>query len=374
ESDLISATPGWLAYARQFAAARRPTETGGTMSRVYAIESTPTLLGAKADHRLPLRPDELVNALRYVAGSLGAGPHEWAQQNNGRAAWLKALAADLAEHKGRALVHAGREQPAEIHVLADAINGTLGAFGSTVRLTAPILANAGAMRQSVAELAQDMAAGKVDTLLMLGINPVYDAPADLDFAAALRRVPFSVALALYDDETAYASTWRIPATHEYEAWGDARAFDGTVTIQQPQVRPLYGGHSAHQIVALLLGDFVSDDHKRVRDYWQSRAQQENRGDFESFWHEALRVGAVPNTAETPLSLTSVNGAATQVSATKPQQQNGLVALFRPDEGTWDGRYADNPWLLEMARSFTRLTWDNAALVAPATAQRLGLKT
>jgi len=372
ESDLISATPGWLAYARQFAAARRPTETGGAMSRVYAIESTPTLLGAKADHRLPLRPDELVNALRYVAGSLGAGPQEWAQQNNGRAAWLKALAADLAGHKGRALVHAGREQPAEIHVLADAINGTLGAFGSTVRLTAPILANAGAMRQSMDELMQDMAAGKVDTLLMLGVNPIYDAPADLDFAAALRRVPFSVALGLYDDETAYASTWRIPATHEYEAWGDARAFDGTVTIQQPQVRPLYDGHSAHQIVALLLGDFVSDDHKRVRDYWQSRAQQENRGDFESFWHEALRVGVVPNTAEPSLSLTPKTAAVSQPTA--PEQQNGLVALFRPDEGTWDGRYADNPWLLEMARAFTRLTWDNAALIAPATAQRLGLKT
>ena len=373
ESDLISATPGWLAYARQFAAARRPTETGGTMNRVYAIESTPTLLGAKADHRLPMRPDDIANSVRFVAASLGDGPQEWAQQNNGRAAWLKALADDLAAHKGRALVHVGREQPAEIHVLADAINGALGAFGNTVRLTAPILAHSGAMRQSMAELVQDMAAGKVDTLVMLGVNPVYDAPVDLDFAAALRRVPFSVALALYDDETTRASTWRIPATHEYEAWGDARAFDGTVTIQQPQVRPLYDGHSAHQIVALLLGDFISDDYKRVRDYWQSRAQQENRGDFEGFWHEALRVGVVPNTAEAPLSLTPKTVIATQPAA-QTEQQNGLVALFRPDEGTWDGRYAHNPWLLEMARAFTRLTWDNAALVAPSTAQRLGLKT
>jgi MoCo/4Fe-4S cofactor protein with predicted Tat translocation signal len=374
ESDLISATPGWLAYARQFAVARRPTETGGAMSRVYAIECTPTLLGAKADHRLAMRPDEIVDSLRYVAASLGAGPQEWAQQTNGRSAWLKAAADDLAQHKGRALVHAGREQPAEIHVLADAINGGLGAFGNTVRLTDPILAYSGAMRQSMADLVQDMTSGKVDTLLMLGVNPVYDAPADLDFAAALRRVPFSVALALYDDETARASRWRLPATHEYEAWGDARAFDGTVTVQQPQVRPLYDGHSAQQVVALLLGDFVSDDYKLVRDYWQSRAQQENRGDFESFWHEALRVGVVPNTTEAPLSLTPAAGAGAQPSAVQRQQQNGLVALFRPDEGTWDGRYADNPWLLEMSRAFTRLTWDNAALVAPSTAQRLGLKT
>jgi MoCo/4Fe-4S cofactor protein with predicted Tat translocation signal len=377
ESDLISATPGWLAYARQFAAARRPTETGGSMSRVYAIESTPTLLGAKADHRLPMRPDEITKSLRYLAGSLGAGPQEWAQQNeekNARSAWLNALADDLSQHKGKALVHAGREQPAEIHVLADAINNALGAFGNTVRLIAPVLANAGSMQQSVAKLVQDMAAGKVDTLLMLGVNPVYDAPADLDFAGALHRVPFSVSLALYEDETARAATWRIPAAHEYETWGNARAFDGTVTIQQPQVRPLYDGHSAQQICALLLGDFVSDDYKLIRDYWQNRAQQENRGDFETFWHEALRVGIVPNTAEAPLSLVPNTSAAAQAPTTKSPPPSGLVALFRPDEGNWDGRYADNPWLLEMARSFTRLTWDNATLVAPSTATRLDLKT
>jgi MoCo/4Fe-4S cofactor protein with predicted Tat translocation signal len=374
ESDLISSTPGWLAYARQFAAARRPTETGGTMSRVYTIESTPTLLGAKADHRLAMRPDEVTDSLRYVAGSLGAGPQEWAQQNNARTGWLKALADDLAQHKGRALVHAGREQPVDIHILADAINGALGAFGGTVRLIASIIANASSMQQSIAELAQDIAAGKVDTLVMIGVNPVYDAPADLDFAAALHRVPFSVSLALYDDETAHAATWRIPLTHEYETWGDARAFDGTTTIQQPQLRPLYGGHSPHQALALLLGDFVSDDYRLLRDYWQQRAQQENRGDFETFWHEALRVGVVPGTAEAPLSMTPNTGAAAQLPAVKSQAQNNLVALFRADEGMWDGRYADNPWLLEMTRSFTRLTWDNAALVAPATAKRLGLKT
>jgi molybdopterin-containing oxidoreductase family iron-sulfur binding subunit len=270
-------------------------------------------------------------------------------------------------------VHAGREQPTDIHLLADAINNALGAFGNTVRLSAPVLADTGSMRQSIAELVQDMAAGKVDTLLMLGVNPVYDAPADLDFAGALRRVPLSVSLSLYDDETALSASWRIPATHEYETWADARAFDGTVTIQQPQVRPLYGGRSAQQIFALLLGDFVSDDYKLVRDYWQSRAEEESRGDFEAFWHEAVRSGVVSNTAEAPLSLTPASGAAVRTAATQPQQSN-LLALFRPDEGTWDGRYADNPWLLEMARALTRLTWDNAALVAPGTATRLGLKT
>jgi MoCo/4Fe-4S cofactor protein with predicted Tat translocation signal len=374
ESDLISATPGWLAYARAFAAARRPSETGGKMSRVYAIESTPTLIGAKADHRLALQPDEITASLRYVAGLLGAGPQEWSQQDNARSAWLKAAAEDLAQHKERALVHAGREQPVEVHLLTDAINGALGAFGRTVRLIAPVDAGTGTKRQSLSDLVEDMASGKVDTLLVSCCNPAYDAPVDLDFATAMRRVPFSISLTLYDDETAHASTWRVPATHEYEAWSDARAFDGTVTIQQPQARPLYGGHSAHQILALLLGDFAPDDYKLLRDYWQQRAQQENRGDFESFWHEAVRVGVVANTAESVLSLAPRTDAVAGLRAPAVHHEGSLRALFRPDEGTWDGRHADNAWLLEMARPFTRLTWDNAALMAPSTAKRLGVNT
>jgi molybdopterin-containing oxidoreductase family iron-sulfur binding subunit len=374
ESDLISATPGWLAYARAFAAARRPTETAGRMSRVYAIESTPTLLGAKADHRLAMRPDEIDAALRHLAGLLGAGPPEWSQRENAHAAWLKAAADDLTQHKGRALVHAGREQPAAIHILADAINGALGAFGKTVHPIAPVAASNGAKGQSLATLVDDMKAGKVDTLLIFDSNPVYDAPADLDFAAALRRVSFSACLALYDDETALACTWRVPATHEYEAWGDVRAFDGTVTIQQPQARPLYDGHSPQQVLALLQGKPAPDDYTLLRDYWQQRARQENRGDFEAFWQEAVRIGVVAGTAEQPLALTPRSNAVGTLPAPPQRPGDTILALFRPDEAAWDGRYADNPWLLEMPRAFTRLTWDNAALLAPGTAKRLHLST
>ena len=202
ESDLISSVPGWLAYARQFAARRRPDETGGRMSRVYAIESAPTLIGAKADHRLPLRPAELVAAMRYLAAATGAGPRDWKQIPVKETAWLDAAAQDLLQHHGRVLVHAGREQPVEVHLLADAINGALGAFGTTIRMIEPVAASPVLMRQSMEELVVDMAAGRVDTLLMLDTNPVYNAPADLDFATALKRVPMSVSLALYADETA----------------------------------------------------------------------------------------------------------------------------------------------------------------------------
>ena len=373
-SDLVSAAPGWLAYARAFAAARRPTETGGKMSRVYAVESTPTLLGAKADHRLPMRPDEIVASLRFLAGLVGAGPQEWSQQENPHGAWLRAAAEDLNDHKGSSLVHAGREQPVEVHLLVDAINNALGGFGKTVRLIAPVDGGNAPKQEALAELTKEMSAGKVDTLLILGANPVYDAPADLEFAAALRRVPFSACLSLYEDETAMACSWRLPAGHDYETWGDARAFDGTATIKQPQVRPLYDGHSPQQVLAVLLGNLTPDDYGLTRAFWRERAQQQNVSDFEPFWAAAVRQGVVPNSAAATQNLTYSADIAKELPGPAGASQGGLHALFRADEGNWDGRYADNPWLLEMPRPFTRLTWDNAALIAPATARRLELST
>ena len=373
ESDLISAVPGWLAYARQFAARRRPDETGGQMSRVYAIESTPTLIGAKADHRLPMRPEEILGAMRHLAAALGTGPQEWAQPQAKDASWLTAAAQDLVQHKGRALVHAGREQPVEVHLIADAINGALGAFGKTIGPIEPVAVSPMPQQQSLQELVADMTAGRVDTLLMLGTNPLYSAPVDLDFAAALKRVPLSVSLALYADETAAASTWLIPATHEYEAWSDARAFDGTVTIQQPQVRRLYGGHSAQELLAVLLADTSPDDYTLVRGYWQQEAQQKGNGNFEEFWHESLRSGVVKDSAAAMITAAPKSDFAAGLPPPAPAEA-AITVLFRPDPLVWDGRFADNAWLLEMPRPFTRLTWDNAALIAPATAARLGIKT
>src|SRR5436305_3018142 len=301
ESDLISAAPGHLAYARDLMAKRRPTDTGGAMSRVYAIESTPTLLGAKADHRLALAPAEIARSLRHLAAALGAGPSEWIQPNLSQAGWLAAAAEDLQQHRGHSLIHLGPEQPATLHMLGHAINSALGNFGTTIRVIEPVAANPSPQRQGLAELVADMQAGKVDTLVMFGSNPVYATPADLDFTAALSRVPVSVCLSLYADETALASTWHVPMAHQYESWGDARAFDGTATIQQPQTLPLYGGHSAHQVLAVLQGDSLPDDYALLRNYWQRTAAERGIGDFERFWHQSLRVGIVENSAAKPVS-------------------------------------------------------------------------
>jgi molybdopterin-containing oxidoreductase family iron-sulfur binding subunit len=321
---------------------------------------------------LPLRPADIAGVMRHLAGSVGAGPQDWAQQQTPRTAWLSAAAQDLMQSKGRILVHAGREQRSEIHRLALAINTALGAFGATVKLTAPVAASTTAKAQSLKELVDDMGAGRVTTLLMLDTNPVYSAPSDVEFTAALAQVPFSVSLALYSDETAEASTWHIPAAHEYEAWGDARAFDGTVTIQQPQVRRFYGGRSAREVLGVLRGDTAPDDHALLRAYWQQRAQLEGRGDFEQFWHDSLKAGIVENSAAATVSASPKLDLSAALDAPKPREDD-IDLLFRPDEGVRDGRLADNAWLLEMPRPFTRLSWDNAALIAPATAKRLGVK-
>jgi MoCo/4Fe-4S cofactor protein with predicted Tat translocation signal len=373
ESDLVSSAPGWLAYARHFAARRRPDETGGRMSRVYAIESTPTLLGAKADHRLALHPSDLVQAVRYLAAATGAGPAEWRRATVKDQAWLDATASDLMQHKRRVLVHAGPEQPVDVHRLADAINSTLGAFGATIRLIEPVAAVPAEGGNSLADLVADMEAGKVDSLLMLETNPVYTAPADVDFAAALRRVPLSVSLARYVDETARVSTWHIPAAHEYEAWSDVRAFDGTITIQQPQVRPLYDGHAAQEVLAPLQGNTLPVDYDLLRGFWQQQAQNHGAGNFEEFWHQSLRTGVVASSAVAPVAVTP-KFAPVGGSLASALSENRLAVLFRPDEIVRDGSYTDNPWLLEMPRPFTRLTWDNAALLAPQTAKRLGLRS
>jgi len=374
ESDLISAAPGHLAYARELMAKRRPTEFGddATMSRIYAIESTPTLLGAKADHRLALNPDEIAQMLRQLAAALGAGPAEWLQPDAANAGGIKAATEDLQQHRGHSLVHLGPEQPAELHLLSHAINGSLGNFGMTIHGIEPVAASRSPQRQSLAELVADVNAGKVDTLVMLGTNPVYAAPADLDFAAALSRVPLSVALSLYPDETALAATWHVPLAHEYESWSDARAFDGTVTILQPQARPLYGGRSAHEVVAVLQGDTSPDDYALLRDHWQQQARQRGDGDFERFWHDSLRSGIVENSAAAPVTVIPKADLAASLPSPKQQSGGGITLLFRADEAIGDGRHADNSWLLELPRPFTRLTWDNAALVAPDTAARLGV--
>ncbi|MCW2242856.1 TAT-variant-translocated molybdopterin oxidoreductase [Azospirillum canadense] len=373
ESDFLDGAPGHLRYARDFARRRRAAEEGRpeATNRLYAVESVPTLAGARADHRFVARPEEIERAVRAVAAELGAGPVEWKGQGPG---WVAAVARDLSAHRGAALVHAGPAQPPAVQALVHAINAALGAPGPTVTHIDPVEVDPVDHADSLAALVRDMRAGAVDTLLILDSNPAFTAPADLGFAEALGRVPLSVHLGTHVDETAMLCGWHVPEAHVFERWSDARAFDGTVTIIQPQLQPLWAGWSAHELLAVLGGEPRPNGYGIVRNHWLRAAQARGEADAEAFWTESVRAGVVADSAATPVDVSVSGDLATGLpSPAEAPRGEALTALFRPDPWLGDGRHANNGWLQELPRPFTTLTWDNAALLAPATAERLDLK-
>jgi len=370
EADFVVDGPASLRYAREYTARRkRPGEQ--SMNRLYAVESTPTLTGAIADHRLPLRPSEMEGFARAVAGAVGGGAAA-PGPSGATGEWLAAVAKDLKAHGGRSLVIAGDHQSPAVHGLAHEINQFLGNVGQTVVYGAPVEAQPVDPLVSLAELAADMKAGRVDVLVVLGANPVYSAPADLDFAAAMERVKLRVHLGLYADETAALSHWHVPQAHPLEAWSDARAYDGTTTILQPLIAPLYDScRSAHEVLAALTSKPDRKGHDVVKDFWRTQFG----GDFDARWRRSLHDGVVagwtPPVADTPASAGGEAAPAARPPAAATP--GALEIVFRPDPTIGDGRYANLGWLQELPKPITKLTWDNAALISPATAQRLSLE-
>jgi molybdopterin-containing oxidoreductase family iron-sulfur binding subunit len=367
EADLLACGPGHLRHAREFAARRRAGAEAGGMNRLYAAESSLAPTGARADHRLPLRSTEIEGLARALAIELGLPAAPPAVPLPAPAAeWAGAVARDLAAHRGASLIVAGEGQPPAVHALAHALNDTLGNAGNTVVYTAPAAADPVDQSASLRELAEAMQAGQVQTLIVLEANPIYSAPAGLGLAGLFAQVEFTARLGLYADETSAACEWHVPAAHFLESWGDARASDGTASLIQPLIAPLYGGLPANEFVALLAGRPASG-HDIVRAYWQGQST----GDFEDFWRSALHAGIVPGTAlpeVTPALQTDWLG---QPPAA-PGPAGSLEIVFRPDPSTHDGRFFGNAWLRELPKPITKLTWENAALIGPATAERLGL--
>ncbi len=366
DGDFLGA-PG-VRYARDYVGARRAADGQPDPGRLYVIECTPTLTGSFADHRYAARFGQIEAIARALAQALGlpvAGTLDAAVLPSGA---LAACARDLKQNAGRALVAVGDAQPPIVHALAHAINEALGNLDRTVSYTAPILALAESQDESLRALTEDMAAGKVDTLIMLGGNPVYNAPADRLFGERLAKVGLSVHLSLYDDETSALCDWQIPQAHFLESWSDTRAFDGTVALQQPLIAPLYGGKSAHQLLALLLGRPASNDYQSVREFWTKARPQT---DADAVWDQALHRGTLEGT-QLPLRPASIRAEFLREPAAPPAADTELDLVFTPDPTVWDGRFANNGWLQELPKPLTKLTWDNAALVSPKLAQRLGL--
>jgi molybdopterin-containing oxidoreductase family iron-sulfur binding subunit len=371
DSDFLNCGGGGLRYAHDFADRRRvmAAESASPMSmnRLYSFEGSPSITGSVADHRFRVKSSEVGAVAVALASAVGAGGGAGGgslPQNVSAA--VAAVARDLQAHRERCIVIPGHWQPPAVHAAAHAINQALGAVGSTVFYAPPIEANPVVPGDSIRELVADMNAGRVQLLIMIGGNPVYDAPADLDFGSALQKVKLRAMLTSHANETSRICHWAIPLAHPLESWGDARSFDGTAIIMQPLIAPLYNGRSAYELLAVLNGKADAEPRTIVQDFWRPQVS----GDFDNWWQNTLNDGVVPNSAPTsggaPPDFGSIQ--------TKPPATGGIEIVFRPDSGTFDGRFANNGWLQEMPKPLTRMTWDNAAMMSPATAERLKIDT
>ncbi len=407
DADFLGFGASMVRYTRDFADRRRVTDDAKQMNRLYVIESSPTLTGAKAEHRLPVRSSDIEGFARALASAVGAGGQPGSAAGPNEAKWVAAIGKDLQAHRGRSVVMAGEFQPPAVHALAHAINQTLGNVGTTVTYGGSIEAQPISQHASLSELSTAMEAGQVQLLVIVGNNPVFTAPADVKFGERLAKVGLVVYLSLYKDETSELAHWNIPDTHPLETWGDPRAYDGTVTLMQPLIAPIYDAHSAHELLASLTSLPGRKTVDIVKDYWTRafggatgwtvrNADGETFGNADTFWKQAVHDGFIRGTATAtggqatpfkPLAAAPAAGAAAAVPAsatpaattaaaptplTPAPTAAGLELVFRPDPTVWDGRFANNGWLQEAPKPLTKLTWDTAAWISPRLAEEKSL--
>ena len=355
------AHPGFLPLAAAYAARHSfdAENPGQPMNRLYVIESMPTVTGFKAEHRLALKPSEIPGFANALAGGGAGGSFA----NPDATKFLTALAADLKASNGRCVVIPGEGASPAVHMAAYRLNQSLGAVGKTVVYTETVAPMPSEQLADMRSLAADIEAGKVQWLVMLGGNPVYTAPADLKFANLVDRVPYTAHLGNLIDETGIRTTWHINKAHYLESWSDARAYDGTLSIVQPMIEPLYNGHSAHEILQGLLDDPQSSAYDAVL----ANTRPLLKGDADAAWRKALHDGWVEGTAFAPKS-GSANAGAAQAAA--PSSSDGLEIVFKHDPSLYDGRYANVGWLQELPKQVTSMSWDNAALMSLVTLEKL----
>jgi len=366
DADFLGTGPACVRYTRDFSSKRRVREGQTAMNRLYVLESSPSITGFMADHKLPLKGSQIELLARQLAAQLKVEGASGASGDSGvPAAWLTALVKDLRQHAGSSIVITSDAQPPAVHALVHAINQALGNVDKTVFYKAPVEARPVNQTDSLKELVADMSAGKVNLLFVLGGNPVFNTPADLKFSENLAKVKLRVHLGAYEDETAQICHWHVPQAHELETWGDARAYDGTTTIQQPMIAPLYGGRSTAELLATLLGQ-GDPAHDLLHDFWM---RQPNHKNDEAFWRRSVHDGLVAG-SEAPSKPVTLR----PLTLTPPAAASeGFELNLRPDATLWDGRFANNGWLQELPKPVTKMTWDNVAHFSPADAETLGLK-
>ncbi|HEY6272149.1 MAG TPA: TAT-variant-translocated molybdopterin oxidoreductase [Terriglobales bacterium] len=385
DADFLSGSwfPGFVRYARDFMSRRKSPDR--EMSRFYMAESSPTSTGAKADNRLIVRPSQVEAIARALAVALGVPGAQPVGATDGlspeQRQWVNAVSADLKAHRGRSLVVPGQFHSATVHALAHAINGALENAGKTVTYIDPVEIDPVEDVQSISELTADINAGKVETLVILGGNPVYDAPADLDFKSALEKLltnagkknvaPVTMQLSLYNNDTTDYVHWHVPAAHYLESWSDARSDDGTASIIQPMIMPLYDGKSAHEIAAIFHDQPGTSGHDLLQAYWRS---QHTGDDFEAWWRRSVHDGFISGSAFPARAVTAKLGALPASPIRHLAAGGGEVVevMFRPDPCIYDGRYLNNSWLQETPKPLSRTTWDNVVMISPAMAERMKL--
>jgi molybdopterin-containing oxidoreductase family iron-sulfur binding subunit len=407
DADFMSTSGSGLRHARAFASRRR-VESTDARNRLYAVESTPTISSTRADHRLPLKASEVEAFARTVAAQIGVSGVSAGALSEAATRWVAPLVADLQAANGRSVIIAGESATPAVHALAHAMNAALGNVGATVTYTPTTEVQPSNQLADLKTLVSDMDGGRVDFLLIIGGNPVFTAPSDLPFGDALKKVSLRAHVGQYEDETAELCQWHVPEAHFLEAWSDVRTDDGTATVVQPLIAPLYGGKSAHEVLAAFGEGGERSGYDIVREFWSRRtglstaappvaapavpvpapaptapapgnaaaapalaplagANTPSLSAFDLEWRRWLHDGVIANTAHATKAVTLQAMPAASAAAA-----SGLEVVFRADPSVYDGRFANNGWLQELPKVLTKLTWDNGALIAPGTAQRLGL--
>ncbi len=357
DADFLLLMPDHVRHARDFASRRRAKPGENPMNRLYVVESTPSITGASADHRRAARPSEVeqiaIRIQQAIEGKAQTGDP-----------WTDAIVRDLLANRGTSIVVAGMEQSPMVHSIAHALNAMLGNAGKTIEYIEPVAADPVPQVESLKDLTGAMQSGAVDLLLIIGGNPVYTAPADLEFSKHLKNVRLRVRFGSYEDETSEMCHWHIPETHYLESWGDIRSPGGRTTIMQPLINPLYDGKSMHEFLSAVLGQPTRTTYEILREAWNLDEKAWRRAVHDGVLEEVKPVNLIPYPAP-PLPL--------EEAGRQRRSGEGQVELvFRPDPTVFDGRFSNNAWLQELPKPLTRIVWDNVALLSPATANRLNL--
>ncbi|MBL4886429.1 MAG: TAT-variant-translocated molybdopterin oxidoreductase [Planctomycetaceae bacterium] len=379
DSDLFDYHPEAMRHVKQWSNSRVPEL--GDMNRTYAVESCYTRLGQNADHRIPIASSRISAFLTELADKVqsalaGSLPSEGEAKGDTARQILDAMVDDLVKNQGSSLLVAGPSQPPEVHALCLQLNSLLGNLGKTVTAVSAPDTDRQTHAQAIQSLADEITAGTVETLIVLGGNPVYNTPSDINFEELMSKVPTTIRLGQYDDETSLASQWYVPETHDFEAWGDGRSWDGSLGIRQPLLSPLHKGVSDIELLAILL----QQDERNGQQIVRKTTGILVKGLTNNVWQQAIHDGFFPKTALLTiknLAITEDLSAklapwAEQVKSAK-SDKSSLEVVYSLDDCVHDGRFANNAWLQELPASLTKLTWDNVATISPNTASQLNVK-